>query len=114
MTRVQFSISVFEKFWKSIPKKSTCILILNKIDLFKEKYRKSPNTFKKYFPDYKGNSEENAFDYLKQTIQEKLPKSVSMHCLLTCSLEKDLTMDIFKSLQVLIIKEALQSAHLPV
>ncbi|KAJ3444758.1 guanine nucleotide-binding protein g(o) subunit alpha [Anaeramoeba flamelloides] len=104
--RMQESLQVFKKHVNNdFFKKKDLVLLLNKIDLFKEKVKKYPLT--KCFPEYEGGDNyEKSIRYIKKQYlsQVKKRKKRKVSCHYTCSTDTDMTKKVIESVMNAIIK----------
>ncbi|KAJ3428656.1 guanine nucleotide-binding protein g(o) subunit alpha [Anaeramoeba flamelloides] len=108
INRMQESLRVFKKTVNNeFFKKKDLVILLNKIDLFKEKIQKYPIT--KCFPEYKGDgSFEKTSEYLKNkflSLTKKKGRQITPHY--TCATDTDLTKKVIESVIYSIIDSKL-------
>ncbi|KAJ3428692.1 guanine nucleotide-binding protein g(o) subunit alpha [Anaeramoeba flamelloides] len=105
INRMQESLKVFKKTVNNeFFKKKDLVILLNKIDLFKEKIKKYPLT--KCFPEYKGDgSFEQTSEYVKMkymSTTKKKGRTITPHY--TCATNTDLTKNVIETVMNNIIE----------
>lgn len=90
--------------------KTSMILFLNKKDLFEEKIKKVP--LKDYFPEYTGNSYEDATDFLQDKFESQNNQDKDIYTHVTCATNTDNVLHVFNYVKDIIIKKGLCRAGL--
>lgn len=113
VNRMQEALTLFDSICNSRWfVKTSMILFLNKIDLFKEKLPRSP--LSKYFSDYSGGDDyESACEYIKRrfvTLNQSDVKEVYVH--FTCATDTGQIQFVMAAVNDIIIRSSLQAANL--
>jgi len=112
-SRLEFSIGVFQEFWKNLltttrSQRVSCILILNKMDLFEGKFGDKLEIFKKNFPGFEGETVKEALEFISKKFLD-LGEDVSLRSSVmnTCCLKKELTVQIFEEIKHFVTQKAI-------
>jgi len=92
--------------------KTSLILFLNKVDLFKEKIKKVPITTA--FPDYTGQQDEDeCVKFIEQQFHDKNKNpDKQVYCHVTCATDTKLVAAVFNAVKDIIIRNSLRDAGL--
>jgi len=100
-TKLDISFEVWSELARSeLLSKTTIILFLNKLDLFKQKLanEKDSEQFIKLFPEYRTDGDTRGTDFIKKKFLEAVPdRTISTHAI--CALDTSLIEMIFKEVK---------------
>jgi guanine nucleotide-binding protein G(i) subunit alpha len=103
--RILESINLFEETINSTWfAKTSIILFLNKSDLFRDKFDKSP--LKDYFPSFEGSTADQGIEFFSNMYRSKTKKDIYPHP--TTATDTELMGHVFNDVRHIIVKENLQ------
>lgn len=105
--RIAESLKLFEEVTSSVWFKDTIIvLFLNKIDLFKDKIKKSP--LKNTYPDYTGGNDfDKAITYIEDQYKRVYGSNQTLYIKHTCAVDTDNIQHIFHSIKTSIFNSGM-------
>eukprot|EP01127_Copromyxa_protea_P000449 TRINITY_DN10367_c0_g1_i1.p1 TRINITY_DN10367_c0_g1~~TRINITY_DN10367_c0_g1_i1.p1 ORF type:complete len:332 (-),score=55.66 TRINITY_DN10367_c0_g1_i1:113-1108(-) len=97
-TKMDEALGVWKEVVRSAEaKRSGILLMLNKIDLFTQKFQKDPAAFAKVFPTYKGKDVDKAVEQISKKFLDQAPSEIedNINTHITCALDKDMMSKVF-------------------
>ncbi|KAJ6254298.1 guanine nucleotide-binding protein g(o) subunit alpha [Anaeramoeba flamelloides] len=103
VNRLEESLAVFQKTLNNnYFKKKNCIILFNKLDLFKEKLKKYP--FSKSFPKYKGaNDPDKIMEWVRKLFLKKVSSKRQIRHLYTIATDTNIIKQLFTSIEEIFI-----------
>jgi GTPase SAR1 family protein len=119
-TKFEMSKMIFREMLTSnlIAKDAPVILFMNRSDLFEDRWKttEGPESFRATFPDFQGESSQDALNFLIQyfleILREDYPKNNPIISHTTCALDTRTMLVVWRSVRQYVMKEALKELGL--